>query len=247
MANAAPFEAEYRVRRHDGIYLHFSSRGVPVFEDDGRVREWIGFCSDITAQKQAEQERRQVLAREQVAWSQATARAAELEAVFEAMADSVVVYDLSGNLLHTNAAFRALMHFEREPDFAGSPVGERMARTRMRNGHGELLPREQWPMMRLLHGEVLTGPHDMDITIQSLDGRDVQLNVTGAPVHDEEGRILGAVAIYRDVTERRHLERRTGESLHALLTMAEALVQPPDQSRRPDEETTGALWAGSPR
>ncbi len=241
VATATPFEAEYRVRRHDGVYVHFSSRGVPVFEEDGSVREWIGFCSDISVRKKAEEDRLHFLAREQAASSAAVARAAELEAVFETMADAVVVYDTAGNLLHTNAAFRTLMGFAREPDFAARGLDERMAQTQMRDGQGRPLPRDQWPMVRLLRGEVLTGPHDIDITVRTLDGRDVQLNVSGAPVRGEEGRILGAVAIYRDVTERRQLERRTHESLHALLVMAEALVQPQDDSQVPQQDATQSV------
>ena len=37
-----------------GSYRCFNSRGVPVLEPDGRVREWIGTNIDITERKQAE-------------------------------------------------------------------------------------------------------------------------------------------------------------------------------------------------
>lgn len=48
------FEAEYRVRRRDGVYRYVSSRGVPILEEDGTVREWIGTCTDTTERKEAE-------------------------------------------------------------------------------------------------------------------------------------------------------------------------------------------------
>jgi signal transduction histidine kinase len=57
------------------------------------------------------------------------------------------------------------------------------------------------------------------------------LNVTGAPVYNYEGNQIGAICVYRDVTERRRLERRTQDALNALLAMAEALVQIPDQQQ----------------
>lgn len=50
------YEAEYRLRRHDGVYRDFADRGVPVLESDGRIREWIGTCTDITDRKRAEGE-----------------------------------------------------------------------------------------------------------------------------------------------------------------------------------------------
>jgi two-component system CheB/CheR fusion protein len=48
------YEVEYRIRRHDGIYRLFMARGIPVFKEDGSVREWVGTCIDITERKQAE-------------------------------------------------------------------------------------------------------------------------------------------------------------------------------------------------
>jgi PAS domain S-box-containing protein len=49
------YETEYRLRRHDGVYRYFLARGVPVLQDDGSVREWVGTCIDITERNQAEQ------------------------------------------------------------------------------------------------------------------------------------------------------------------------------------------------
>ena len=49
------FEAEYRLRRADGSYTPVVSRGVPVLELDGSVREWVGSVTDITAQRRARQ------------------------------------------------------------------------------------------------------------------------------------------------------------------------------------------------
>ncbi len=49
------YEFEHRMRMQDGEYRHFSSRGVPVMESSGRVREWIGTSTDISERKQAEE------------------------------------------------------------------------------------------------------------------------------------------------------------------------------------------------
>ncbi len=50
------YQTEYRLKRHDGQYRHVAVRGVPVIEPDGRIREWIGTCTDITEKKTAEEE-----------------------------------------------------------------------------------------------------------------------------------------------------------------------------------------------
>ena len=67
-----PFEIEYRPRRHDGVYRWFLVRGIPMgeagvrtmapltngarreSEKDGQAR-WLGTCTDIHDQKEAEQ------------------------------------------------------------------------------------------------------------------------------------------------------------------------------------------------
>ncbi len=50
-----PCNYEHRLRRHDGQYRYFSVRAVPVFADDGSIREWAGIHSDITQRRLAEQ------------------------------------------------------------------------------------------------------------------------------------------------------------------------------------------------
>jgi PAS domain S-box-containing protein len=48
------YEVEYRIRRHDGIYRDFMVRGIPVLNEYGGIREWVGTCIDITERKEAE-------------------------------------------------------------------------------------------------------------------------------------------------------------------------------------------------
>ena len=49
------YENEHRLRMADGSYRHFLTRGVPVLEGDGRVREWIGTSADVNDRKHAEE------------------------------------------------------------------------------------------------------------------------------------------------------------------------------------------------
>jgi PAS domain S-box-containing protein len=57
LTNGEPFEFEYRLKNQAGEYRHALTRGVPVLDDDGNVREWIGYAEDITERKHAEAER----------------------------------------------------------------------------------------------------------------------------------------------------------------------------------------------
>ena len=49
---------EYRVRRSDGEYRWFKTRGVPIRDSEGGMFKWFGTCTDITDGKLAEEELR---------------------------------------------------------------------------------------------------------------------------------------------------------------------------------------------
>jgi PAS domain S-box-containing protein len=44
VAEAVPYNTEYRLRCADGAYRWFNARGAPVRNPDGSVREWVGVC-----------------------------------------------------------------------------------------------------------------------------------------------------------------------------------------------------------
>jgi PAS domain S-box-containing protein len=50
------FELEHRVRRVDGTMGWTFSRAVPMIDANGKIIEWFGTASDITRQKQADEE-----------------------------------------------------------------------------------------------------------------------------------------------------------------------------------------------
>lgn len=173
-------------------------------------------------------------------------RASELEATFEAIADGVIVYDLLGRVLQTNAAARKLFALEAKPELKprfslrsllslrsfflrrkqGGP-GEQKPIMVILDEQGQPFPEGRGPLARILNGEELTDANAMDVVIRTFDGHEVHLNVTGASVFNPLGHPVGAVCVFRDVTERRELEQRTHHTLNALLEMAETLVQVP--------------------
>jgi PAS domain S-box-containing protein len=58
VATRSLYQTEYRIRRADGQYRHFTIRGVPVLTEHGSIREWVGICTDIHERKQIEDELR---------------------------------------------------------------------------------------------------------------------------------------------------------------------------------------------
>ncbi|HEX6797935.1 MAG TPA: ATP-binding protein [Ktedonobacterales bacterium] len=233
IAAQATYEMEFRVRRGDGAYRDVLVRVVPVLDEQGRMREWVGALTDVTERKELER-RLRATARE------SDVRARQLEATFAAITDGVVIYAADGAIAEMNAAARRIFRLVTDEGFEELAIGERTHLFEVHDGEGASLAPERWPGRRLLAGEVLTGSGTQDVVFRGRTGAEVWLNVSGAPMRDESGAIIGAVAIYHDVTDRRQLERRTHDALAALLEMAEALVRLPDEETPVGERSEGA-------
>ncbi len=190
-------------------------------------------------------ERAQLLAAAGQARQEALEGAHLLRATFEAIADGVIVFDRTGHLLQMNAAAQRMLGYNGQPGSDWSLAD--MDRHEVRNNWGQALPIQEWPMSRVLRGEILTGRQTTDITIRSADGLERELSVSGAPMRDAAGGVVGGVSVFRDVTAQRRLERRTHEALSALLAMASALVELPEDANQragSDDEETGDTHSG---
>jgi PAS domain S-box-containing protein len=53
-----PFDIEVRLRRFDGVYRWFQSRGRPLRDSEGRILHWYVLLTDIEERKQAEEKLR---------------------------------------------------------------------------------------------------------------------------------------------------------------------------------------------
>jgi signal transduction histidine kinase/ActR/RegA family two-component response regulator len=52
----AGYDLEFRIRRQDGVYRWFQTRGVPLRDEQGRTIKWFGTCTDIDDRKRSEQD-----------------------------------------------------------------------------------------------------------------------------------------------------------------------------------------------
>jgi PAS domain S-box-containing protein len=56
--NGTPYEVEHRLRRADGVYRWFESRGLPLRDDEGRVVRWHNLLTDIDERRKSEEKLR---------------------------------------------------------------------------------------------------------------------------------------------------------------------------------------------
>ena len=112
LQNRTRYETEYRLRRHDGVYRYFLARGVPIFNDDASVREWVGTCLDITGHKELEKELFDSLNASQVRQSEVAALLAASKAVLqhrEFQKAARVIFDSCREMLGATAGYVALL------------------------------------------------------------------------------------------------------------------------------------------
>jgi PAS domain S-box-containing protein len=216
------FDAE--VRSPDGQIRSLHTRYVPEVAEDGTLQSVLGIATDVSALKQAE--------------ARLAEQAGELKAIFEAQADGVVVYDREGRVVRANRAWQAFFrHFSdlfglgHDPTFAELSFTEqverwdqlgRMKHYLMRDAHGHEIPMEEVPVYRALRGETVTGPDAVDERVVSPDGQVFEMSVSAAPIRDAAGQIVGAVAVAREVTSQRLLERQVREQASQLEAIFEA-------------------------
>jgi PAS domain S-box-containing protein len=80
------FEDRFRVRTRGGGYRHYDVHAVPI-ERDGRIAEWVGACTDVTSQREAEEMRGRLT--EQL--SAAALRTARLQQATSMLAEALTV------------------------------------------------------------------------------------------------------------------------------------------------------------
>ncbi|HEY7974949.1 MAG TPA: ATP-binding protein, partial [Ktedonobacterales bacterium] len=160
---------------------------------------------------------------------EAAARAAQLDAVFEAITDGVLIHDLAGRGMYANRAYRDLLHRQLAMQSQSVDVErliadpEEMARyITMSDEKGHLIPPAEWPTERALRGETLTGSSAIEASFGTVNGNALQISVTASPVCDADGQIFGAAAVFRDVTARRQLEQQVAEQANQLEAIFEA-------------------------
>jgi len=210
-----------RFIRKDGTPIWVQLTTSLVRTRGGEPDYFIAMVQDISGRKRLEQERAQLLEREraaraeaETALAQATAsearaaeRATRLNTILDTITDGVVVYDAEGRPVQlTNRAYRELYAVARAPEYESLRSRDRARLLHLRDAAGAQLPFERTPVARALRGEVVTGP-GADIRVRALDGRELEVNSSAAPLREPDGRVVGAVLVLRDMTERNRLAR----------------------------------------
>jgi signal transduction histidine kinase/PAS domain-containing protein len=203
---------EYFITALDGREVALSVTGAPLPNGDGQIIGAVAVFRDVTERKRLERELAE--------------QSALLEMAFGAITEGLVIYDCMGNVLRMNPAARQIIGVDDRPDALSLPLDQRISPFGVRDMSGQAMPKEQWPIIRILRGETIPASQAIELQVMNLDGREIINNLSGGPLLDQAGEIIGAVMITRDVTQQRRLAQRAQKALEALLQMAHLLAQP---------------------
>ena len=133
--------------------------------------------------------------------------AAELDATIASIPDAVLVFDPSGAIVRANAAAQAIFRYTAEEE--RQPVARRVAPQRFLHADGHPFQPDELASSRALRGETVRGL----IEILHSDERDLWLVASAAPVYASDGELLGAVAIFTDITAQHALQEQREDML----------------------------------
>jgi PAS domain S-box-containing protein len=175
-----PFEMEYRLRRFNGEYRWIVDRGSPRHLPDGTFVGFIGSCIDITERRTAEQALRETNQ--------------TLRAMIHSSPLAIYTIDIDSRVRLWN------------------PAAQRIFGWREREVLGRFLPVVQSEKMdehhalreRVVRGEKIDNFETVRVRKDEVP---IHVSISVAPMYNASGKVIGAVALTADITERKRTEQ----------------------------------------
>ena len=184
---------------------------------DGAVSGLLATGVDVTALVRTRQDVERALMETERLAAERDAEQQKLRTVLEQSPVAVAIIEApSGRILFLNSKFEEIFGYSVGLDHLSSYSEHYYGL----HPDGRRIQSEEWPIAQSLRtGQVITG---RILEIMHASGRRVQIDANAAPVRDAEGRIIAAVAIFRDVTAERRTERqlRDAQRIQAVGTLA---------------------------
>ena len=185
---------EYTLVRKDGTHFIGELSADVVKDGYGNPKGFLAIVRDITNRKRTEE----ALQRSEKEW----------ESTFNTMSDWVALLDLESRILRTNRAGE---------EFSGTPMPEIVGQTCCKLVHGTDEPLPGCPLQKMLR------THQREILEIQLPGKHLWVIVTVEPVMDENGNLIGAVHIVRDITEHKRAEEELRLQSEIAMNMSEGV------------------------
>jgi PAS domain S-box-containing protein len=141
--------------------------------------------------------------------------------VLEQMPGAVVIAEApTGRMIHANARVNEILGPSWAPSPDMSQYGQRIIGL---HPDGSRLSHDEWPLARsLTTGEVIK---DEELQVKREDGSRAWVSVNSAPVRDDDGKIIAAVATFLDITARKTAERKAIEENRRTALTLESIAE----------------------
>lgn len=204
------------VRYEGGGERVISVDARPMRDDAGRITGAVAMFIEVTARLRAEEGHRHAL-------EELDNRTAELDAILLSIPDGLIIYNADGRILRTNQAADHLLRFTEEE--RRESVQMRWSRIHAVTEDGQPFPLHRIPIARALEGEESYG---ILVRIERPAIGERWFSVSAAPIRTQDGQMLGVVASFTDVTDRRQAEDALRDSNRRLSTYADMVQNAPN-------------------
>jgi PAS domain S-box-containing protein len=199
--------------RRDGSKVPIGDSGAPVRKGDGVVEGAVLVFRDVSQEREAQ------------------AAKERLAAIVESSDDAIVSKTLEGRIVTWNSGAVRIFGYA-----AAEIVGQSITLLIP----PERIDEEAFVLQQLRRGERVDHFETQRVT---KDGRRLDVSLTVSPLKDEEGRVVGASKVLRDVTARKKAEKELVEARKQLEHYAQGLETAVTERTKELRDTVGELEA----
>ena len=180
-----PDKVEVDIIRKDGIIRHLQVFRREVFWDGKRRYQTL--YNDITEQKKTELALRE--------------SEEKYRTIFESANDIMILLDVSGKILDVNSRLKETGGYEKD-ELIGKNIGEL----------NEIINRENMTIVFDNFAKLIAGSDTVYYQVEMIkkNREPIYLEVAGVPIR-KEGKVVGTLALLRDITERNKSEQQIKE------------------------------------
>ncbi|MEK6337682.1 MAG: MASE1 domain-containing protein [Acidobacteriota bacterium] len=176
IAQKRDLDVEYRIKRADGKWRWFHRTGRCVYSAGGQPQSVVGISFDISERRRAQE------------------RSRFLGAIVESTDDAIITKDLNGIITSWNRSAERLYGYKAE-EVIGKPINVLIP--------AERNDEEPEILAKLRRGESID--HYETVRLAK-GGQRLHVSLTVSPIRNNEGRIIGASKIARDITQQKEAQ-----------------------------------------
>jgi PAS domain S-box-containing protein len=180
----AAYEVEFRLRRENAPYRYYNLRGVPIFNSNGSLREWIGTLRDITDRKEG-----------QIALRQSEE---SYRILAETASDAIIQIDEEGKIVFVNNAAETIFGYKNK-ELLGQPL-TLLAPERAQGRHPADI------LNYIKTGKRNISLKSVEIAALHKSGRVFPLEISFSEYRRDEKTFF--IGVGRDITERKKAEEQ---------------------------------------